>query len=67
MLGAVLDKHVASQLLKIIFIGFCAFLLLFESGRSRYLIQFLPFIFALIGIGNAKITTIYKKIKEILN
>ena len=67
MLGAVLDKRVVSQLLKIIFIGFCAFLLLFESGRSRYLIQFLPFIFTLIGIGNAKIKMLYRKIKEILN
>lgn len=65
MLGAILDKNMATQLLKIVFIGFCAFLLLFESGRSRYLIQFLPFIFTLIGIGNARISMIYRKLKEL--
>lgn len=67
MLGAMLNKDMVTQLLKIIFIGFCAFLLLFESGRSRYLIQFLPFILTLIGIGNAKIEMLYRKIKESLN
>lgn len=60
MLAAVFDKNIATQLLKIIFIGFCMFLLLFESGRSRYLIQFLPFIFVLMGIGYNQCKQFYK-------
>ncbi|WP_353885987.1 hypothetical protein [uncultured Limosilactobacillus sp.] len=40
-----------SQFLKYAIVGFFAFLLIFESGRSRYLIQFLPLIILLSGIG----------------
>ena len=40
-----------SQFLKYALVGFFAFLLIFESGRSRYLIQFLPLIILLSGIG----------------
>lgn len=40
-----------SQLFKYSIVGFFTFLLIFESGRSRYLIQFLPLIILLSGIG----------------
>lgn len=50
------------QLLKLIFLGFSAFLLFFEGGRSRYLIQFLPVIFALVGVALAILEDKYKKI-----
>lgn len=40
-----------SQFLKYAIVGFFSFLLIFESGRSRYLIQFLPLIILLSGIG----------------
>lgn len=40
---------------KLSFIGFCMFLLLFEGGRSRYVLQFLPFILILAGLGMQKI------------
>lgn len=39
------------QLLKYTVIGFFFFLLLFEGGRSRYVIQFLPFIILLASFG----------------
>lgn len=39
------------QLLKYTVIGFFVFLLLFEGGRSRYIIQFLPFLLILSSIG----------------
>lgn len=40
-----------SQFLKYAIVGFFSFLLIFESGRSRYLIQFLPLIILLSGTG----------------
>lgn len=55
MLVAVSDHSVITQLMKITFIGFSLFLLIFESGRSRYLIQFLPFILVLMGVGTQKV------------
>lgn len=41
-------------ILKLTILGSFIFLLLFEGGRSRYLIQFLPYIFTLAGIGISK-------------
>lgn len=39
------------QFLKYTVVGFWVFLLIFEGGRSRYLIQMLPYIFILSGFG----------------
>lgn len=46
-----------SQFLKYAIVGFFAFLLIFESGRSRYLIQFLPLIILLSGTGYENLKT----------
>lgn len=51
-----------SQFLKYAIVGFFAFLLIFESGRSRYLIQFLPLMVLLSGIGYGNIR--HKAIKD---
>lgn len=64
MLFAVFDKSLAIELLKIVFIGFCLFLLLFESGRSRYLIQFLPIMLSLMGIGYKKAKMVFSYLKK---
>lgn len=45
------DSHETLQLLKYTVVGGFMFLLLFEGGRSRYLIQFLPYLFTLAGLG----------------
>lgn len=41
--------------LKYSLVGFFVFLLIFEGGRSRYIIQFLPLIFVLSSLGWAKL------------
>lgn len=45
------NSSLSVQLLKFTVVGFFVFLLLFEGGRSRYLIQFLPFIISLGSVG----------------
>lgn len=45
------DSHETLQLLKYTVVGGFMFLLLFEGGRSRYLIQFSPYLFTLAGLG----------------
>lgn len=45
-------------------IGFMMFLLLFEGGRSRYLIQFLPFILILVPFGLKEINNTIATVKE---
>ncbi len=55
MLLTVNDVHFIVLLAKYAVVGFSLFLLLFEGGRSRYVIQFLPFILLLAGIGIQKI------------
>lgn len=55
MLLMVNDVHFIALLAKYAVVGFSLFLLLFEGGRSRYVIQFLPFILLLAGIGIQKI------------
>lgn len=45
------DSHETLQLLKYTVVGGFVFLLLFEGGRSRYLIQFSPYLFTLAGLG----------------
>ncbi|MCA5011651.1 MULTISPECIES: glycosyltransferase family 39 protein [unclassified Enterococcus] len=44
-------ENVLIEILKLTFIGMIFYLLLFEGGRSRYLIQFLPFLFLLSANG----------------
>lgn len=44
-----------STLLKLTIVGAWSFLLLFEGGRSRYLVQFLPYFVVLSGIGISKL------------
>ncbi|CAK1229689.1 PMT family glycosyltransferase ArnT/Agl22 [Fructobacillus fructosus] len=51
MLFSLLDSSLVALYLKIATIGFFTFLLVFEGGRSRYLIQFLPVLFLLVGMG----------------
>lgn len=46
----------STQVLKYTIIGGLIFLLIFEGGRSRYLIQFLPYIILLASIGLDKLT-----------
>ena len=48
------DKRLSVQLMKYTVVGFFAFLLLFEGGRSRYIIQFLPFVLLLASVGLGK-------------
>lgn len=43
------------ELFKLIILGFLAFLLIFEGGRSRYVIQFLPFIIVIASIGLSRL------------
>lgn len=49
------------QLLKYTVVGGFTFLLLFEGGRSRYLIQFLPYVYTLAGVG---LSQLYLKLKQ---
>lgn len=55
MLFSLCAKDWITLLLKYVVLGFALFLLLFEGGRSRYLIQFLPYVFLLSGIGFYKL------------
>ncbi|WP_171000405.1 glycosyltransferase family protein [Lactiplantibacillus daoliensis] len=43
------------QFLKYSVVGFMLFLLLFEGGRSRYVIQFLPIVLILTSVGSTRI------------
>ena len=53
------------QLFKLSVLGGMLFLLIFEGGRSRYLIQFLPFLFVLSGAGmNNLFTALFDKYSE---
>lgn len=45
------------QLLKYGVVGFMLFLLIFEGGRSRYVIQFLPLILVLASVGGTRMMT----------
>lgn len=49
------DTSFVGLMAKYATVGFCLFLLLFEGGRSRYVIQFLPFILLLAAIGTQRI------------
>ena len=49
------NKRLFVQIIKYTVVGFFLFLLIFEGGRSRYLIQFLPFLILLSSIGANKL------------
>lgn len=48
-------NNLIGQFLKYTVVGFFVFLLIFEAGRSRYLIQFLPLLTLLSGFGLSNI------------
>lgn len=64
VLFAVSDTSFVGLLAKYAFVGFCLFLLLFEGGRSRYAIQFLPFILLLAGIGMQELARICRVLRN---
>ena len=51
-------------IIKLTIIGAMMFLLLFEGGRSRYLIQFLPFFYLLSAIGWESVLTATNRRKK---
>ncbi|KRN82024.1 hypothetical protein IV43_GL001687 [Ligilactobacillus acidipiscis] len=51
ILFSVPNQRLFTQILKYSLIGFFFFLLIFEGGKSRYMIQLLPFIISLASIG----------------
>lgn len=55
------SARLSVQLMKYTVVGFCLFLLIFEGGRSRYVIQFLPFIIVLSVQGLALIIKWFKE------
>lgn len=55
------DVSFIGLLSKYAVVGFSVFLLIFEGGRSRYLIQFLPLLLLLSGIGLMKIRNFLHK------
>lgn len=57
------NKRFYIQILKYTVVGFFLFLLLFEGGRSRYLIQALPFILTLASIGANQLFLQYRHYK----
>lgn len=61
MLYSIIKGKYNYLILKSTILGSFAFLLLFEGGRSRYLIQFLPYIFTLASIGISGIYAKYYK------
>lgn len=58
------DNSFWIQVLKTSFVGFCLFLLIFEGGRSRYLIQFLPICFVLSAYGFNRCLILWKKLTD---
>lgn len=63
-LASIGDSVETLQLLKYTIVGGFVFLLLFEGGRSRYLIQFLPYLFTLAGVGLNKLIILKSKVKK---
>lgn len=60
MFFTISDNNFLSLFLKTTFIGFCLFLLIFEGGRSRYMLQFLPVCLVLSGLGINQLINMYK-------
>jgi len=63
LLGVVFLDDWKIQLLKYTVVGFMLFLLLFEGGRSRYMIQFLPVTMTLASVGAVSLMTKLKRYK----
>lgn len=60
------DKRFFVQVLRLALIGGFVFLLLFEGGRSRYMIQFLPVVLTLITLLYDTAITNIRKINNVL-
>lgn len=67
MLATLPNAQLKVQLLKYTVVGGMLFLLTFEGGRSRYMVQFLPFVVVLVAIGADSITTTLKIIFKGMN
>jgi len=52
------------QLLKYGMVGFMLFLLIFEGGRSRYVIQFLPLVLMLASVGGIRLMTVLGRLSS---
>lgn len=57
------DHSFLARSLRLAFLGLLLFLLIFEGGRSRYLIQFLPIIYTLAVIGWTQIPVFWQSFK----
>ena len=55
MVVATIKANNSGLILKLTILGGFVFLLLFEGGRSRYLIQFLPYLITLSSLGIAQL------------
>lgn len=53
--------HKLAQVLRLSIIGAFVYLLIFEGGRSRYLIQFLPVIFILATLSSSYTVNLFKR------
>lgn len=60
ILATLSNAQLKVQLMKYTVVGGMMFLLIFEGGRSRYMIQFLPFVVVLAAIGFDNIIKILK-------
>lgn len=54
-LFSIKSSNMFASLIRLTIVGAFMFLLLFEGGRSRYMVQFLPFIITLTGVGSSLI------------
>lgn len=68
MLATLPNAQLKVQLLKYTVVGGMLFLLIFEGGRSRYMVQFLPFVIVLAATGTDSIITTLKMVfKSMMN
>lgn len=61
LLTAMMENNEIMIFIKLGIVGFSLFLLIFEGGRSRYLIQFLPLLFMASATGWRKISNLIHK------
>lgn len=61
LLAAMMENNEIMIFIKLGIVGFSLFLLIFEGGRSRYLIQFLPLMFMASAAGWLKISNLIHK------
>ncbi|GBG95718.1 integral membrane protein [Ligilactobacillus salitolerans] len=61
------NERLFTQIFKYSIVGFFLFLLMFEGGKSRYMIQLLPFILILASIGADNLASFIRKQKSLSN